>query len=255
MDKKTKLEKNNYHTTIPALTNHPTHLWLGNAEALRTNVEQQLQKVFCLQKGCSSCVQCLQINERQHSFTLWLSPEKSYTADQLEPIFKTTAFALQPNESFFFIIEKADYLNQTCANALLKLLEEPPIGYHFILLAQRAEYILPTIRSRCLVHTFPSKLDAELNQLVTWFTKHNLPDATTFMQTLDQAPLHERESLELIDEILLFWTQKLACAQQKTENEHCQKMLQIFSQALEQAPMPGSSKIFWKDLYLKVFFL
>ena len=43
----------------------------------------------------------------------------------------------------------AHKLNQASANALLKVLEEPPPGVLFILTAYSAAAVLPTIRSRC----------------------------------------------------------------------------------------------------------
>lgn len=249
------IEKNNYQNSTPTLTNHPAHLWIGKPSILIEKAEKQLQSFFCKKNGCLTCASCQQIKERQHSFVLWLSPEKNYTLEQIEPIFKTASFALHPEEHFFFVLEKADYLNQACANALLKLLEEPPLGYHFMLLAERAEYILPTIRSRCLLTEFKSSLEAEQSQLVSWFKNLKLPDPMTFAQTIDQSTLHERESLELIDDILNFWTKQHQLARQENEKQLAEKMINILATALEYAPMPGSSKIFWKDLYLKVLFL
>ena len=48
----------------------------------------------------------------------------------------------------------AQNLNQNSANALLKILEEPPAGTLFILTANSAAAVLPTIRSRCAQYTF-----------------------------------------------------------------------------------------------------
>jgi DNA polymerase III subunit delta' len=47
------------------------------------------------------------------------------------------------------IIDAADEMNVSAANALLKLLEEPPAGGHLILVSHRPGRLLPTIRSRC----------------------------------------------------------------------------------------------------------
>jgi DNA polymerase-3 subunit delta' len=47
------------------------------------------------------------------------------------------------------IIDSADELNRNAANALLKMLEEPPPRSLFLLIAHRPGRILPTIRSRC----------------------------------------------------------------------------------------------------------
>lgn len=48
------------------------------------------------------------------------------------------------------IVDAADDLNTESANALLKILEEPPVRSLFILVNHQAGRILPTIRSRCL---------------------------------------------------------------------------------------------------------
>lgn len=50
------------------------------------------------------------------------------------------------------IIYGAHKMNQFSANALLKVLEEPPQGVLFILTAAGAATVLPTIRSRCNLH-------------------------------------------------------------------------------------------------------
>src|ERR1700749_2878908 len=47
------------------------------------------------------------------------------------------------------IVDTADDMNANAANAILKLLEEPPNRAMLILLANRPGQLLPTIRSRC----------------------------------------------------------------------------------------------------------
>lgn len=46
------------------------------------------------------------------------------------------------------LIEPAEAMNEATANALLKSLEEPPAGVHFLLISHAAERLLPTVRSR-----------------------------------------------------------------------------------------------------------
>ncbi|MEZ5872046.1 MAG: DNA polymerase III subunit delta' [Nitratireductor sp.] len=47
------------------------------------------------------------------------------------------------------IVDPADDLNRNAANALLKILEEPPARTLFLVLAHSPKGLLPTIRSRC----------------------------------------------------------------------------------------------------------
>ena len=46
------------------------------------------------------------------------------------------------------LIEPAEAMNEPTANALLKSLEEPPAGVHFLLVSHAADRLLPTVRSR-----------------------------------------------------------------------------------------------------------
>lgn len=58
------------------------------------------------------------------------------------------------------IVYGAHKLNPASANALLKILEEPPPGVLFILTAPGAGSVLPTIRSRCRLYTLAPLPDA-----------------------------------------------------------------------------------------------
>src|SRR6059058_165846 len=53
-----------------------------------------------------------------------------------------------------FIVEDAEYMNDTAANALLKTLEEPPSTTHLILTTSNPNALLATIRSRCQMIRF-----------------------------------------------------------------------------------------------------
>ena len=52
------------------------------------------------------------------------------------------------------IIDPADDMEKGAVNALLKSLEEPPIGTYFLLVTHRLGRLLPTVRSRCRVLRF-----------------------------------------------------------------------------------------------------
>ena len=66
------------------------------------------------------------------------------------------------------LVDAADDMNTAAANALLKILEEPPAGAVFLLVAHRPARLLATLRSRC--RTLPMRplgegdLDAALKQ-------------------------------------------------------------------------------------------
>ncbi len=61
------------------------------------------------------------------------------------------------------IIDEAHTLTEEAQNALLKTLEEPNARQLLVMITQRAESLIPTIRSRCRSHRFQS-LPAGLTQ-------------------------------------------------------------------------------------------
>jgi DNA polymerase-3 subunit delta' len=180
---------------------------------------------------------------------MWLHPEKNYTIDQLDDLFSTLSLQLQPNEHFFFILQKADFLTAACANKLLKPMEEPPAGYHFILLAEHAEQILPTIKSRCTIHTLSSEtIQQTSHPLVEVFTKKMLP-SNEFSKILDTTAINERETMELLDDIISYWLREY----QQQKREHVSSLITKLQKTSLQPPMPGSSVAFWRNLYLQVY--
>ncbi len=80
--------------------------------------------------------------------------KRNITVDQVRGVQQrlTTRPTLGPRRAI--IIDPADDLEPAAANALLKSLEEPPAGSHFLLVVHRIGRLLPTIRSRCRVLPF-----------------------------------------------------------------------------------------------------
>ncbi len=59
------------------------------------------------------------------------------------------------------MIHPLEWVNTTAANALLKLLEEPPAATQFILVTHQKQALLPTILSRCMQVDMPVPTAAE----------------------------------------------------------------------------------------------
>lgn len=225
----------------------PAQLFIGCHDQAMMKVEHFLQKIFCPHNGCGTCITCMQIREKQHYALMWLHPEKNYTIEQLDDLFSTLSLQLQPNELFFFIIQKADFLTTACANKLLKPMEEPPAGYHFILVAEHPEQIVPTIKSRCILHTLDNRTLSKVSHpLCEVFTK-KLVTSNDFSRILDSVTINERESIALLDQILNYWF----TTYQNDTNKDLFPLIQKLQKAQLQPPMPGSSTTFWRNIYLQ----
>jgi DNA polymerase III subunit delta' len=66
------------------------------------------------------------------------------------------------------IVDPAEAMNVFTANALLKLLEEPPNGVFFLLVAAQPLRLLPTLRSRCQRWDFPLP---ETSMVLPWLER------------------------------------------------------------------------------------
>ena len=78
------------------------------------------------------------------------------------------------------IIDAADDLETGAANALLKMLEEPPASTIFLLISHAPGRLLPTIRSRCRSLAF-GRLD---DDAMTSFLLHHAPDLDTITRAV-----------------------------------------------------------------------
>jgi DNA polymerase III subunit delta' len=240
--------------TPEIIIRNPTHLFVGPSGATKHAVVAALQSLLCTQKGCGYCVACQGIYAHSSAHLLWLEPENNYTRDAIEPIFDLLSLQRAEGDHFFIIIAQAERLQAATANALLKSLEEPPRGYHFILMTAHERLVLPTIRSRALVHSVvPSALHAVPdNQLYAHFVGSAPLNPVQFLQALDQLDLSDQESAELLDRIMqdlqrMIIEKRATALPVKTLHTRVTACMH----AAAMLPQSGSSKIFWKNLYLK----
>ncbi len=87
--------------------------------------------------------------------------KRNVTVDQIRTMQQRLTTRPTLGERRAIIIDPADDLEKAAVNALLKSLEEPPAGTHFLLIAHQPGRLLPTIRSRCRILRFsPLSADA-----------------------------------------------------------------------------------------------
>lgn len=85
------------------------------------------------------------------------------------------------------LITQAEAMNPPAANALLKILEEPPPGVYFVLVSSKLRALLATLRSRCRVVTFSRPAP---EQAVAWLNQVGLgKEGRSFLDLAGGAPL------------------------------------------------------------------
>jgi DNA polymerase III delta' subunit len=103
--------------------------------------------------GCGECSTCLRTIRRRHPDVHHVVPEGPLIPVDVirESVIPEAARSPFEGRRKVFIIEEADRMNDPAQNALLKTLEEPQPDTVFILITDKEEDLLETIRSRCRV--------------------------------------------------------------------------------------------------------
>ncbi|MCK4650855.1 hypothetical protein KAT08_01645 [Candidatus Babeliales bacterium] len=234
----------------------PTQLFVGPQDILNTKTIKFLQNIFCLhKKNDCFCTQCRKIKNNQHELLIWLNPDKDYKVQDIQIIFEKTNFALDKHQKFFFILQKANTLNLSSANRLLKILEEPPEGYNFILHTDNINSILPTIISRCHIVNFGKKEDGFKNEhpIASFFYDQKFDSPYEFDKELKKHHLSANESIQIANEMMAYYSKKIILhyKNQKVKNlKHLEKVLEFIKKKIKRPPQSGSSNLFWKNLYI-----
>lgn len=118
---------------------------------------------------CDTCRDCHLAEVGTHPDIEWIAPEekkKSISVNKIRTLKALSHTAAHTSDGRVFIIEKADTMNLSSQNSLLKVLEEPPSKLLFILLSESSSKLLETVVSRCTVFSlFPPSEEAGLKFL------------------------------------------------------------------------------------------
>lgn len=141
--------------------------------------EQVVRQVLALQSDLSP-------RDAAHHDLLWVEAEKaSITVDQIRALRDFAVQTAQLGERKVAVVYAADKLNVNAANALLKVLEEPPPGTHVLLCTERWSRLLPTVRSR----TQRFSVHADWHAASSWLQAQGVVVDDAVIAELGQAPL------------------------------------------------------------------
>lgn len=132
----------------------PSHAYLlhGPSGSGRSEVAE-LVAAALLADGSDRADTADRVRARTHPDLTWVTPEGA-NGEVLVDDIRDRVIAAAPMTPFearrrVFVIEAADRMNESAANAFLKTLEEPPSYAHLILTADSLDSVMATIVSRC----------------------------------------------------------------------------------------------------------
>ena len=143
------------------------HSWLfvGPPGSGRSNAAIAFAAALvCSESGCGSCRNCQTVLAGTHIDVERFNPTGlSIKAEEVRELIARSAWSPSVGSWRIVIIEDADRLTETAANALLKTIEEPETHTLWLLCAPTLSDVSITIRSRCrhLQLRTPSKASVE----------------------------------------------------------------------------------------------
>jgi DNA polymerase-3 subunit delta' len=134
-------------------TQEMTHAWIftGPPGSGRSSAAIAFaQSLICPQGGCATCNECRSARTHAHPDVEIMTTEGlSIKIEEVRELLTRTSWAPSMGGWRIVVMEDADRLTESAANALLKAIEEPGTRTVWLLCAPTLHDILPTIRSRC----------------------------------------------------------------------------------------------------------
>ena len=133
------------------------YLFSGEEGSERMGVALYFACMLYCKDVCLECKECNDILSNNHLNVMVIDklPNKTeIIKEQIEKLKEELSKTSLKDGPRIYIINDADNMNQTCANKLLKFIEEPPANTLWILITSKREAMLSTIKSRCQIINF-----------------------------------------------------------------------------------------------------
>lgn len=139
--------------------------------------------------ACGRCLSCARFAAGTHPDLRLVTPledGRTIAIDQVRALREFAALRPHTSARKFALLAPAEAMNLNAANALLKLLEEPPSATVLVLVASRPAQLAATIRSRCAAVPFRPP---PANEAVQWLQAQGVAQPQAALNLSGGAPL------------------------------------------------------------------
>jgi len=126
--------------------------------------------------SCDRCPSCLAIDEGRHPDVMQIETpagRQALAIDQTRLLKQAAYLRPMTARKRVFILAGAEEMSADAANSLLKVLEEPPLFCHIVLVTENPFLLLPTIVSRCQTLAFSAISNEEIGRILA---DHDYPE-------------------------------------------------------------------------------
>ena len=122
---------------------------------------------------CRSCIRSLE----DHPDFLCVGQFEKIKVDDIDSVLSFTSVTPFLSAKKIVILDNADNMTWEASNRLLKVIEEPPEKVVFFLVSSNPDYIIPTIRSRCIPFLFEKLSREDCTNIICKKIGFDLPKA------------------------------------------------------------------------------
>ncbi|MFQ5575152.1 MAG: DNA polymerase III subunit delta' [Terriglobia bacterium] len=117
--------------------------------------------------ACGECLDCRKAERMAHPNIQLIEPSGAVISiDQVREVQSGLQLKSVEGRTKVVVLDEIDRTTPPAANALLRVLEEPPADVVFILVSSRLETVMPTIVSRCQLVRFRTLSEEELVEVL-----------------------------------------------------------------------------------------
>ncbi|MCV2525670.1 MAG: DNA polymerase III subunit gamma/tau [Candidatus Lightella neohaematopini] len=193
---------------------HHAYIFSGSYGIGKTTIARLLAKSLnCVNNIniCNVCNTCIEIQDNCFVDLIEIDAASSSGVDNIKELIENAQYFPVKGKFKIYLIDEVHMLSRSSFNALLKILEEPPLHIKFLLATTEYNKIPKVITSRCLhFHLLKVDIDKIISYLKNILTKEQiLFDEQAINCIANTANGSLRDALNLTDQAIVFGNGKI----------------------------------------------